>query len=206
MSNLHKGTVASPSPQSWRSFAVPMFAGQFDTRIDSEEDYLTSTLGALWGVPPTNRPKAKAPAMIPSIYSEYDARNHKVQQQHGRFVALTGDIDEGNVPIARVIDLTRQIFGPDAAIFIYSTSSATADDKRWRIIVPLEQPVPFDRWNEAQEAFFRFMAANDVVMDTALARAAQPVYLPNIPADKRDEEGTPLFYETYAEGEKGVPL
>lgn len=194
------------SEAQWQSYPIVTFNGQRDTHKYSKAPYDQIPLGTVFNLEPYSCEKAQAPAMIPSLYSEYDARDHAVQRQHGRFVALTGDIDKGNVPISRVIDLTRQIFGPDAAIFIYSTSSASADDKRWRIIVPLEQPVPFDRWNEAQVAFFRFMADNDVVMDTALARAAQPVYLPNIPDDKRDEEGNPLFFETYADGVWGVPL
>lgn len=206
MSILSDYAVPNLSTARWREFEVTTFDGQYDTQINSEEDYATRNVGDIWAMPPSNRLKAKAPAIIPSLYCEYDARDHSVQRQHGRFVALTGDIDKGNVPIPRVIELTRQIFGPDAAIFIYSTSSATADDKRWRIIVPLEQPVQFVRWNEAQEAFFRFMESNDVRMDWSLARAAQPVYLPNISDDKRDEEGNPLYYEFYVEGEKGVPL
>lgn len=206
MSIISDYAVPNLSTARWREFEVTTFDGQYDTQINSEEDYATRNVGDIWAMPPSNRLKAKAPAIIPSLYNEYDARDHSVQRQHGRFVALTGDIDKGNVPMARVIDVTRQIFGPDAAIFIYSTSSATADDKRWRIIVPLETPVSFERWNEAQEAFFRFMESNDVRMDWSLARAAQPVYLPNIPDGKRDEEGNPLFYESYVEGEKGVPL
>lgn len=206
MSIVSDYTAPNLRTARWREFEVTTFDGQYDTQISSGENYATLNMGDIWAMRPANTVKSKAPAIIPSLYNEYDARDHAVQRQHGRFVALTGDIDKGNVPISRVIDLTRQIFGPDAAIFIYSTSSATADDKRWRIIVPLEQPVPFDRWNEAQVAFFRFMADNDVVMDAALARAAQPVYLPNIPDEKRDEEGNPLFFETFAEGEIGVPL
>jgi hypothetical protein len=198
--------MASNSFVSWRDMTVLTFNGQFDTNIKTGEDYHCLKLGALFGLIPTSNPKARAPAFIPSIYTAFDARVHAVQQAQGQFVALTGDIDKGNVPIVDVIKLTRDLFGPTSAIFIYSTGSATPDDKRWRIIVPLQEPVPFERWNEAQEAFFTYMEGNGVLMDWSLARAGQPVYLPNVPPKRRDDNGEPLFYESYADGNEGVPL
>ena len=191
---------------NWRLHSVLTFNGQFDTNIDTGEDYQSLEVGALLGLLPTSTPKARAPAFIPSIYNAFDARVHAVQQAQGQFVALTGDIDKGNVPIGDVIKLTRDLFGSTSAIFIYSTGSATPDDKRWRIIVPLQEPVSFERWNEAQEAFFTYMEENGVLMDWSLARAGQPVYLPNVPPGRRDENGEPLFYESYADGNEGVPL
>ena len=192
--------------RNWRSYSVLTFNGQFDTIIETGEDYLSLEVGTLLGLLPTSKPKARASAFIPSIYTAFDARVHAVQQSQGRFVALTGDIDKGNVPIADVIKLTRDFFGPASAIFIYSTGSATPDDKRWRIIVPLQEPISFERWNEAQEAFFTYMEENDVLMDWSLARAGQPVYLPNVPPERRDEDGNPLFYESSAYGDEGIPL
>lgn len=192
--------------RNWRSYSVLTFNGQFDTNIETGEDYQSLELGALLGLLPTSRSKASAPAFVPSIYNSFDARCHAVQQAQGRFVALTGDIDKGNVSLDVIIAITRELFGADAAIFIYSTGSATPDDKRWRIIAPLEEPVSFERWNEAQEAFFDFMVNNGIQMDKALLRAAQPVYLPNIPPERRDEEGKPLFYQNYGYGDEGVPL
>lgn len=198
--------MASDTLGIWRDYDVPMFAGQYDTNIDTGEDYHSHTLGDLWGIVPTCMPKAHAPAFIPSTYNAFDARNHAVQREKGQYVALTGDIDKGNVPMADIVPPTRALLGADAAIFIYSTGSATPQDKRWRIIAPLQKPVAFARWNEAQEAFFNHMNANGVLMDRALLRAAQPVYLPNVPPERRNEEGAPHFYESYTEGNEGVPL
>jgi hypothetical protein len=191
---------------NWRSHSVLTFNGQFDTNIDTGEDYHSLELGVLLGLSPTSRPKAQAPAFIPSIYNAFDARFHAVQQAQGQFVALTGDIDKGNVPMVDVINLTRDLFGPASAIFIYSTGSAAPEDKRWRIIVPLQGPVSFERWNEAQKAFFAYMEKNGVLMDKSLAGAGQPVYLPNVPPERRDEDGNPLFYESYTYGDEGIPL
>lgn len=198
--------MASRALSSWHGRVVPTFTGKFDTNIKTGEDYQGRTLGDLWGMTPTSVPKANAPAFIPSTYIAFDARNHAVQHERGQFVALTGDIDKGNVPMVDVITRTRVLFGPEAAIFIYSTGSATQDDKRWRIIAPLQEPVPFARWNEAQEAFFAYMEANGVPMDKKLALAGQPVFLPNVPRDRRDKQGQPSFYETYIAGEMGIAL
>lgn len=190
----------------WRHLAVPTFSGQYDSNIKSGEDYERCILGSILGRKPACLPKANAPAFIPSSYYSFDARNHAVQRKRGQFVALTGDIDKGNVPMFDVIDQTRVLFGSGAAIFIYSTGSATLNDRRWRVIAPINEPVPFARWNEAQEAFFRHMEANGVPMDWSLARAAQPVYLPNVPPERRNDDGEPLFYESYVDGENGIPL
>lgn len=198
--------MAENQQANWRYSKVPTFAGQFDTNIDTSENYHTVHLGDLWGIAPTNKPKAYAPAFIPSTYSAFDARNHAVQREKGQFVALTGDVDKGNVPMVEIIGNTRALMGPEAAIFIYSTGSATPEDKRWRIIVPLNMPVTFARWNEAQEAFFSYMEANGVLMDWKLALSGQPVFLPNVPPEKRDANGVSLFYESYMAGEEGVPL
>lgn len=190
----------------WAGHRVAVFDGQFDTQIDTGENYHTRRLSDLWGRPPTARPKAMAPAFIPSNYSSFDARAHHVQREHGQFVALTGDIDKGNVPLDLIVAATRELFLSETAVFIYSTGSATPQDKRWRVIVPIAEPVPFARWNEAQEAFFDFMDANGIPMDRALLRAAQPVYLPNVPPERRNEVGEPLFYESHTNGVEGVPL
>ncbi len=197
---------AFASGDDWRSRSVPTFRGQYDTNIKSGEDYGRCTLGLILGSKPACMEKAEAPAFIPSNYYSFDARNHAVQRECGQFVALTGDIDKGNVLLEVVIATTRKLLGSDAAIFIYSTGSATPDDKRWRIIAPLLAPVPFERWNVGQEAFFSYMEAKGIRMDWSLARAGQPVYLPNVPPNRRDANGSPLFYEFYLEGEEGVAL
>lgn len=191
---------------SWQSHRVLTFNGQFDTKINTGEEYNTLALADIIGAVPTSRPKAKAPAFIPSTYAWHNGREHATQRENGRFVALTGDIDKGDVPLADLLCLTREFVDADAAVFIYSTGSATHTDKRWRIIIPLDDAVPFQRWNDAQEGFFDCMQASGVLMDRALARAAQPVFLPNVPIERRDVDGIPFFYQHYAYGEKGVQL
>jgi hypothetical protein len=170
--------------------------GQSDTHKRGAAPYDTISLAAVFVLAgrPSAKPKSNALGMIPSSYCQFDGRSHEPQREHGAFVAVCGDIDAGNHPMETVGDLTDAFFGP-VATSIYSTSGATADNRKWRVIVPLECPLPFAEWAELAEAYFDFMETSGVRMDRCLLRAGQLVYLPNVPPDLRDESGTPRFYE-----------
>jgi len=78
---------------------------------------------------------------------------------------------------------------------------------RWRVIIPLNEALSFSDWHDAQCAFFDHMEGDGIAMDRALARAGQPVYLPNVPAvhaksgtPLRAPDGTPLFYRSATSG------
>jgi AAA domain len=187
--------VTSAAMPTWHSYRVVVFSGSFDTHIKNGNDYNTLTLGEVFDADPARQDKANAPAMIPSSYNQFDARNHDTQRQRGSYVALAGDIDQGNVALDTLLALVRGFVGEAVASLIYSSSSAAADKRKWRIVIPLAQAQDFAAWQELQEAFFTFLEARGVAMDWALSRAGQLVYLPNVPTDKRDWRGAPLFYE-----------
>ena len=186
---------------AWQATCVMVFAGQSDTHIHTGEDYETRTLGGIFSMRPDNKPKGKGLAFIPSTYCGHDGRAHKVQQDQGSFVALTGDVDKGDHPPLRIKELVTGLTN-GAAHFIYSSAHSRPGNRRWRIILPLATPVDFATWHDAQNAFFDAMEAAGVTMDRALARAGQPVYLPNVPAVHvdsgellRNDEGQPLYYQ-----------
>jgi len=190
----------TPAPQPWLSRRVVTFAGQFDTKIETGEDYDTLALADLWTYTPTRAPKGAGPAIVPSTYADYNAREHAAQREHGRFVLLCGDVDSGDHQL-EAIKKAVAAFAPRTAALIYSSAHARPGDMRWRILIPLADEQPFDTWHDAQTAFFAFMEARGIAMDHALARAAQPVYLPNVPdihgkssTPLRDEDGKALFY------------
>lgn len=190
----------------WCSQPVPVFAGQLDSHIKTGEDYDTRTLGSLFTMEPGDKPKSEGLAFIPSNYPDYDARAHAVQREKGLFVALTGDVDCDNHPLAMIESLVRG-FVKDCAWLIYSSAHARPGDMRWRIILPLQAEITFTYWHDAQHAFYDYMEAGGVTMDRALARAAQPVYLPNIPEFHgktgerlRDDAGAPLYYTRATSG------
>jgi len=174
----------------WTERRFVYFKGQFDTRIETGEDYPTQALAKLFTMAPGSKPKGAGLACIPSTYHDYDAREHKAQREWGRFIALTGDVDSGN----HGLDVIREgvtAFVAGAAWLIYSSPHARPGDMRWRIILPLAQEHGFEAWHDAQLAFYAHMEARGITMDHALARAAQPVYLPNVPAIHAKSE-TPL--------------
>lgn len=189
---------AEQTAQGWQDRRFVWFKGQFDTHKDTGEDYQTQALQRVFSMKPGDKPKGMGLAMIPSTYADYDAREHAVQREKGRYVALCGDVDSGDHSAA-TIRAAVQAFCGGSAWLIYSSAHARPGDMRWRIILPLADELGFEAWHDAQIAFFSFMEARGIAMDHALARAAQPVYLPNVPP-VHSKSGTPL------RGEDGRPL
>ena len=191
--------LAAVGPQ-WNRRPVMVFAGQADTNINTGEDYSTISLAEVFHMKPADRPKDKCLGFLPSSYRDFDGRSHAVQRAKGEFVALCGDVDKGEHPLEHIETLVRG-FARDAAWLIYSTANSRPGNKRWRIVLPLEQSVSFDDWHDAQNAFFNFMEVSGVPMDRAMDRAGQPVFLPNVPLEHtsgeplRDGNGDPLYYE-----------
>jgi hypothetical protein len=143
---------------------------------------------------PDSRTKDRARLVIPSMYAECDGRTHDVQRQRGRFGVLCVDIDSGSPTLDQVVDAVRSAVG-DVEAEIYSSSSARPDARKWRILFPLATTIAGSDFADTQTALFGLLQAEGLVCDHALARAAQPVFLPNVPPEKRDDQGRPLFYQ-----------
>jgi hypothetical protein len=149
---------------------------------------------------PAGRTKDRAHLVILSTYAEADGRTHEVQRNRGQFGALAVDIDKGSPTLADVLAALRAALG-DVAAEIYSSSSSTPDVRKWRVLLPLAAPISGTDYPDTQTALFGLLQAEGLVCDHALARAAQPVFLPNVPPQRRDEQGRPLFYQWHhAEG------
>ena len=88
---------------------------------------------------PPSAPKDKARWFIPSTYAEHDARSHEAQRQHGAFFALAADIDSGNPSLDDVKDALSGAVGAVRSL-IYSSRSATPENRKWRVLVPLVAP------------------------------------------------------------------
>lgn len=177
------------------------FGGQHDTHINTGEEYPTITLKQLFSFDPTHNQKSRGWAIIPSSYHEYDGRKHERQRENGSFVALCGDIDKGDHAIEDVEEAVRSFVG-DASWLIYASAHCRPGNRRWRIVVPLAEETDFEFWHDAQLAFFEHMEGRGLPMDGALARAGQPVYLPNVPTKHeasgvtlRADDGSPLYFE-----------
>lgn len=190
--------MSSPASTSWQDHRVTIVHGIGDKRIGTGEEFEARPLGSFWNLTPTNRPKHRGLAFIPSTYHEHDAREHKTQRALGQFVALVGDVDKGQHPIGK-IEACLDAIAPGCARLIYSTPNACPENRRWRIILPLADPAEFAIWRDAQEAMFELMGARGVEMDGVTERAGQIAFLPNVPA-RNEDTGQPL------RGEDGEPL
>lgn len=169
--------------------------GSRDTRRYSGGTY--STIG--WGEisrlvdEPERSEKDQARFVILSTYVERDARSHDPQRDNGTFYGLAIDIDEGSPSLDAVVAAVRAVCG-DAQAEVYTTSSTTAEVQKWRVLIPLAEPISGQDYKDTQEALFALMSAQGIVCDEALARPGQPIYLPHVPPGRRGDDGQPLFY------------
>ena len=194
--------------RKWQNHRAVLISGAYETRKDRKIGYETITLSEIFDQQPLALQKLLAQAIIPSIYAESDAREHKKQKEDGWFVAIVGDIDKGNHPANKIDELLVQFFGESASL-IYSTSSASPENRKWRFILPLELSLGFKDRHSLMDALYAFMEANGVTMDWALLRPGQLCYLPNVSPERRVgglPTGKPLFYETYTRDGVGVTL
>ena len=171
--------------------------GSKDTLInqpDQEYNGITIADIAKLADDPQAKPKADASFVIPSAYRKHDGRSHAAQRERGEYWMLAIDVDEGN-PTADLIDYALTGIIGDATRLTYTSSGATADNMKWRVLIPLKTPLTGAEYVDAQLALFDLMDAEfGIKCDTALSRTGQPIYLPNVPADKRDADGHPNFY------------
>jgi hypothetical protein len=196
--------LVDTAAKAWNSHAVVVLSGQADTNIKTGEDYQTRTLASIFAMEPTCRPKRAGLAIIPSTYLDFDARRHSAQRERGQFVALCGDIDSGDHPL-EAVNSAVWAFAGECASLVYSSPHSRPGDRRWRVILPLSSVLGFEDWYDCQLAFFGHMESGGIKMDHALARAGQPVYLPNVPSVHvksgtalRGEDGAPLYFAKQA--------
>lgn len=171
--------------------------GSLDTLISSPSaEYSGITLGQIAAMvdTPQATDKAKAAFVIPSTYRAHDGRNHATQREHGEYWMLAVDVDKGSPEQDDLLNAVKSITG-DAAALIYSSSGATAENRKWRVLIPLAQPLTGVEYIDAQLALFDIMQSDHgIECDAALSRTGQPIYLPNVPPEKREIDGSPEFY------------
>lgn len=142
---------------------------------------------------PRSAPKHRAQFVIPSTYAESDGRTHDVQRQRGKFVFLAVDVDSGSPSMAQIETALGEVLGQCEAL-IYTSSGATPDRMKWRVLIPLERALAGADYADTQSAFFDLLGAQGIEADRALERPGQPVFLPNVPPDRRGDDGAPVFY------------
>lgn len=183
----------------------PLFHGSRDTRRFDGVDYDTTSFADIKErcANPAAVEKQNAPAFIPSTYIGHLARRHEVQRQRGQYHAFVVDVDTGAYSLEHLQHCIHQIIGDKTAI-IYSSSSATSDTPKWRVIIPLRNPIAGADYSDTQMALFELLSELGLEVDDAMARTGQPVYLPNVPPSRRDDHGEPLFYQYLISGRSGL--
>jgi|694.fasta_scaffold22801_4 RecA-family ATPase len=143
---------------------------------------------------PQAKEKIDADFFIPSTYREHDGRSHEAQRERGAFRMLALDIDRGNPSLDDVLAAVEAVCGP-VSLLAYSSSGATPENRKWRVLLPLAGALSGADYELAQTALFDLLHANGIHPDGALARCGQPIYLPNVPLAKRNPDLTPIFYQ-----------
>lgn len=182
---------------AWRKHKVEIHQGAYDTNINNPgKDYPTITLGDIFESisSPANVVKESAPATIGSAYGSFDARSHEVQRVQGTYFLLRFDVDKGDHPIETISEAFTYALG-NIAFAIYSTSSATKDNPRWRVIAPICKAISHDE-RRAIEIIARdyLQMLWGIDTDSAMDRAGQHIYLPAVAPSKRNAKGDPFYY------------
>ena len=182
----------------WKSYAVTTFSGTYDSlKSQPGASYTQLKLATLCDLmdTPACIEKHDAPAILQSSYNAHDARTHSVQRAFGQYVVLCGDIDAGEHSLDAIKAAITDFLGRDVACGIYSSSGATVENPKWRFFIPLDRPYTFKEWELMHFALEHFFSERGIVLDMAMARAGQPVFLPNVPPNRRDANGEPVFYQ-----------
>lgn len=162
------GAPADESTAPGGSQAEPgmlFFKGKLDTHKHSGKPYDTITWSKIVAsaAKPAkveknklrpDDPEPNLPSFIPSTYHQFDGREFARQRAVGDFALATADIDTGNPSLDDVLKASTAIFGVDAELLIYSSSSAKEDERKWRLLVPLAEGVPGEEREVTQRALF----------------------------------------------------
>lgn len=150
--------------------------------------------------------KENALSTIGSNYCAHDARKHDVQSTYGLYSLLRFDIDTGNSSMKDVCEAFKADLGNDI-FMVYSTSSATKENQRWRVLIPVLHPLNH-ALRRAGEIVLRssIQMLWDIKFDQVLDRAGQHICLPTVAPNKRDQNGAPNYYEWSITGEKVLDL
>lgn len=168
----------------WRDTHALIVDGKPNTHPTAGQNYdgITGAQIAAMVQNPPCLDKERAQWVIPSTYLGHDARDHDVQRQKGQFRMLVLDVDENDLTLDFLVDTVRQVVGENVSLMAYSTKSSKPGDRRWRVIVPLEQTIAGADYPDTSRAFFDCLvdASQGVLIpDRALSRVGQIFYLPN---------------------------
>lgn len=119
--------------------------------------------------------KQQAQWLIPSTLL---SRKFKEQETKGEFCLLWADIDQATMPLIEIAEIIVFLI-PDCDYEIYTSKSATQDNQKCRILIPLKTPLSGTDWVLYQQILNDKFESNGIIPDRASERPAQLCYLPN---------------------------
>lgn len=127
---------------------------------------------------PPSVAKSKAQWLIPSTLL---SRIHAEQRQKGKFYSLWFDAD--NLARWSFDEFVRQSFQSlgvlNCQFIAYTSKSATSENPKSRLIIPLSEPVNGETWVMLQKILNDKLEAIGIEPDRATERPGQLCYLPN---------------------------
>jgi hypothetical protein len=123
---------------------------------------------------PRSTSKAMAQWIIPS---SLHSRSFEGQAKNGIYHFLWADLDEQPKPLANVKEVLEKVV--DGDFEVYTTSSATQDKPKSRILIPLANPLLPADWVSCQGVLNKLLSQHGITPDKANERYAQLCYLPN---------------------------
>ena len=102
---------------------------------------------------------------------------------------LAVDFDGDNLSASDIHAAVVDFFGAEAIWCTYSTASSQPDNRRWRLFIPLAQPVALEVWLRMQRGFAAYLKERGVTVDATAERATQLHFLPTVPWSIKDKQG-----------------
>ncbi|NVK00615.1 MAG: hypothetical protein HWE12_03645 [Oceanospirillaceae bacterium] len=113
---------------------------------------------------------------VPSTYTGEGFLSAKTQYEQGTFPLIALDIDTGNYSAEELSANIRNVTG-NSEFTIYTTASATEQNHKWRVLIPLTVNINAEQYKAHQKRLNSLLGG---ITDLALANPAQKVILPTI--------------------------
>lgn len=135
--------------------------------------------------------KSQAQWLIPSTVL---SRTFKEQETNGEFWVLWADIDQATKPLIEIAEIIESLI-PGCDYEIYTSKSATQDNQKCRILIPLNKPLSGADWVLNQQILNNKLQDNGIGSDRTSERPAQLCYLPNRGEyyDRKNKRGGAYF-------------
>ena len=161
--------------------ALHLNDGRVNPHVSAGQPYGVVTLDTILNMvsnPPTVD-KAQGQWIIPSSYNGHDARSHAAQLADGQFWALAVDIDNGSPTLETVLAAIDACVGENTWRCIWSTPSATPEQLKWRVLIPVAYALTGAQYRGFQAALFDALEHLGLQVDRTMERTGQVLYLPN---------------------------